>query len=183
LGVSYTVTSTFVPGPGNVYDVFLTVDPTSFSAGTGFLDDIVLAFKTGSDVPTSVSLLEAPGGVSAWSNPDVAGGADKNGCNGNGSNSGDVCFADLGSAGAAVKGGPYTFELAVTMPGTDALTSASDIKATYNTSETITKGVGNLGLTSMGITIQASAVPEPSYTVLLGAGVALLGLVRKFRRN
>src|SRR6185437_4639124 len=67
LNVTYTATSTFVPGPGNVYDVFLTVDATGFSAGTGSLNAISLQFKTGSDIASSVTLLAAPGGTSAWS--------------------------------------------------------------------------------------------------------------------
>ena len=61
LNVTYTATSTFAPGPGNTFDVFLTVDPTGFNAGTGFLTALSLQFKTGSDVSTSVLLLEAPG--------------------------------------------------------------------------------------------------------------------------
>jgi len=54
-----------------------------------------------------------------------------------------------------VPGGPYNFELAVTMPGSDALTAASDIKAAYNTLQN--NDGKNLGLTSMGITIQKTA--------------------------
>jgi hypothetical protein len=159
--------------------VFLNVDPSSFSAGTGFLTALSLQFKTGSDVSSSVTLGSAPGGVADWS-AEKAGGLNSSGCNGNGASSGDVCFQDL-SANTVVPGGPYSFEFAVTMPGTDALTAASDIKADYNSK--MDDSGKNLGLTSMGITIgQTSAVPEPSarwYT--LGAG--LLALLAASRRR
>jgi PEP-CTERM motif len=175
LGVSYTATSTFTPGAGNVYDVFLNVDPTSFSAGTGFLTAVEMQFKTGSDVSTSVTLVAAPGGPSAWS-LEMPGGADSSGCNGNGGASGSVCFLNL-TANTPVPGGPYNFEFAVTMPGSDALTATSDIKAVYNTD--MNNGGKNLGITSMGITIQQSSVPEPITLSLVGGGLLAFGLLRK----
>src|SRR5690348_6689630 len=87
LNVTYTATSTFVPGPGNVYDVFLTVDATGFSAGSGFLTAVSMQFKTGSDVSTSVTLLMAPGGTGAWS-LEIPGGLNSSGCNSLGLSSG-----------------------------------------------------------------------------------------------
>jgi hypothetical protein len=181
LDVNYTVTSSFVPVSGNTYDVFLTIDPTAFNAGAGFLTAFSLQFKTGSDTSTAVSLVSAPGGVKDWSS-EMPGGVDSSGCNGNGASSGDVCFQNLGSAGTTVPGGPYSFELAVTMPGSDALTAASDIKAAYNTLQN--NDGKNLGLTSMGITIQPSTVspvPEPSTLMLLGTGA--LGIAGAIKRR
>ena len=182
LDVKYTATSTFTPVTGNTYDVVLNIDPTAFNGGTGFLTAFSLQFKTGSDVSSGVALLAAPGGVSAWTLEDP-GGLDANGCNGNGAASGAVCFQDLGAAGTTVPGGPYNFELAVTMPGSDALTAASDIKAAYNTLEN--NDGKNLGLTSMGITIQTSTVPEPSprwYTFAVACLLAIFVAKRKSAR-
>ena len=179
LDVSYTATSTFVPVTDNTFDVFLTIDPTAFNAGTGFLTAFSLAFKTGSDVSTAVSLVTAPGGVADWST-EMPGGLDSGGCNGKGASSGDVCFQNLGAAGTTVPGGPYKFELAVTMPDADALTAASDIKAAYNTLQD--NDGKNLGLTSMGITIQKSAVPEPSTVLWMLAGGLIIAFIASRRR-
>jgi hypothetical protein len=175
LDVTYTATSTFTPVSGNTYDVFLTIDATSFSAGTGFLTAVEMAFKTGSDVSTGVTLVSAPGGPSAWS-LEMPGGLNSGGCDGSGTSSGDVCFQNL-TANKPVPGGPYNFEFAVTMPGSDALTAISDIKAAYNTAAD--NSGKNLGLTSMPITIDAVTVAEPISLSLVGGGLLALGLLRK----
>src|ERR1700732_4631405 len=109
LNVKYTVTSNFLPGSGNTFNVFLNIDPTGFNAGTGFLTAITLQFKTGSDVSSAVTLAAAPGGVGAWST-EMPGGANSGGCNGNGASSGDVCFQNASASSAVVPGGPYNFQ-------------------------------------------------------------------------
>ncbi len=187
LNVKYTANSTFTPVAGNTYDVFLQVDATGFTVGSGFLTAIEMAFKTGSDISTSVSLVAAPGGHSSWSS-EIPGGLNSGGCGGNGAASGDVCFQYVNTANTTntlVPGGPYNFEFAVTMPNSDALTASSNITAAYKTA--INSDGRNLGSTSMGIIIQPGApprVPEPASSLLLGSGLLGLALLmRKLRKQ
>lgn len=182
LNVQYTATSTFTPVTDNTYDVFLNVDATGFSAGTGFLTAVAMQFKTGSDIPTSVSLVNAPGGVSAWS-AENPGGLNAGGCDMSNPSSGFACFQNVSANTSVPASGNYTFELAVTMPNSDALTAVSDIKAAYNTA--LDNSGRNLGLTSMGISIQpipTSEVPEPSSFLLLSFGLFAIPASRRLRR-
>jgi hypothetical protein len=151
-----------------------------------------MAFKTGPDVASSVSLITAPGGVGAWSS-EMPGGLNSGGCNGNGASSGAVCFQYTSSnkTNTAVPAGPYVFAFGVTMPGSDALAATSDIKAAYNAA--VDNGGKNLGLTSMGIAIQPCAgttgvtcggtpgpfqsVPEPTAYALMGGGLIAIAVV------
>lgn len=167
LDVDYTATSTFTPVTDNMFDVFLIIDPTVFDAGSGFLTAFSLAFNT-------VSLVTAPGGVSAWST-EMPGGLDSSDCNGKGVSSGDVCFQNPGSAGTPVPGGPYKFEFAVTMPDSVALTAASDIKAAFNSLQN--NSGKNLGQ------IQKNVTPEPSTLLYMSAVGLLMAFVASRRRQ
>jgi hypothetical protein len=186
LDVQYTLTSDFVNEGGDTYDVTLVVSTTSFmgsrGATSGFLQAVALQFKTGSHTPTSVTLDQAPGGVADWSAVGTPGGTDSTGCNGKGASSGDVCFANLSANTAGAVPGTLKFIFDVTMPGTDALTAASDIKAVYNITSS---GSGTfLGQTSKAITIQTGpqeVVPEPSSLTLLGSGMLVLIVVSRRR--
>ena len=192
LNVRYELTSTFTPVSGNTYDVFLAIDASLFNQGPGFLTAVALQFNN----PTSVTLLQAPGGVSDWS-VDIPGGLNANGCNGNGNLD---CFQFLhtgpapDNATAVPHASLLSFEFAVTLPGTTALSASNDVKAEYNAAR---DGSGhNLGITSQAIPIDqcsgstcgsinpTSVVPEPGTTLLMVAGLGLLGIgsFRKVRR-
>ena len=68
----------------------------------------------------------------------MPGGLNSSGCNGMRANSGDVCFQETATGSITpVPDAPSSIEFEVTMPGTDALTAASDIKAAYNASKII----------------------------------------------
>jgi hypothetical protein len=166
LDVGYTATSTLTPVTDNMFDVFLTIDPTVFDAGSGFLTAFSLAFN-------AVSLVTAPGGVSAWST-EMPAGLDSSGCNGKGASSGDVCFQNLGSAGTSVPRGPYKFELAVTMPDSVAITAAFDIEAAFNSLQN--NSGKNLGQ------IQKTVTREPSTLLYLSAVGLLVAFVASRRR-
>ena len=176
INVSYTLTSTFAPEPGtNTFDVTLVVDATAFlgsgGATSGFLQAIAPQFTDA----TLVTLDSAPGNVSDWSGVGIPGGTNSSGCDSKGAPSGHVCFANFSVNTAGAVPGTLTFVFDVTLPGTEALSSSSDIKAVYNTNSF---GGGTfLGQTSMGINIQpggSTSVPEPSAFLLLTVG--LLGL-------
>lgn len=174
LDVTYTATSTFVAGSGNTYDVFLTMDPTDFSGGNGYVAAVAMQFKTGSDVAQSVTLLESPGSTSDWLG-EPSGISQKNGaCDMTGGSSGDFCFEATNTSDALAPGGPYTFEFQVTMPGTDALSATSDIKVAYTSLTGATLGQSSIS----SFTIQQIApTPEPGTIFLFGTGLLLVGLI------
>lgn len=175
--VSYTLTSSFVPEPGtNTFDVTLVVDASSFmgngGATSGFLQAVAPQFTDA----TLVTLDSAPGGVADWSGVGIPGGTNSSGCDSKGAPSGHVCFANFSINSAGAVPGTLTFVFDVTLPGSEALSSSSDIKAVYNADSF--NGGDFLGQTSMGITIQpggSTSVPEPGVSSLLSVG--LIGLL------
>jgi hypothetical protein len=188
--VTYELTSTFTPRAGNIYDVFLAVDTSLFNQGPGFLTSVALHFNAS---PTSVTLEQAPGGLSDWG-ALVSGTVNSSGCHSSGA--GFDCFPYIGtdSLTSVPHSSILVFEFAVTLPGSTALSTANgvdDIKAEYNTAR---DGSGtNLGITSQGITIDACVgsacgtirnaptTPEPGTMVMLISGLGLLG-VGAFRK-
>ena len=183
--VTYELTSTFTPVTDNTYNVFLAIDASAFSQGSGFLTSVALQFNN----PTSVTLQAAPGGLADWS-AEMAGGLDSSGCNGNGN---FECFEYLGSdnATAVPSASLFVFRFAVTLPGTTALSATNDIKAEYNTARNASGR--NLGITSQAATIDScigntcgtinplATTPEPGTIVMMMSGLGLLG-VGTFRK-
>jgi hypothetical protein len=180
--VTYELSSTFTPVSDNTYNVFLAIDTSAFSQGPGFLTALALQFNN----PTSVTLLNAPGGVGDWS-VDQPGGLNANGCNGSGNFD---CFAFTGSdnATAVPSASLFVFRFAVTLPTGTALSASNDIKAEYNAAK---DGSGhNLGITSQAATIDScigggcgtinplgtNPTPEPGTIVMMISGLGLLGI-------
>src|SRR6516162_12282 len=61
--VSYELSSTFTPVSDNTYDVFLDIDASAFSHGSGVLSSVALQFEK----PTFIKREEAPGDINDWS--------------------------------------------------------------------------------------------------------------------
>jgi hypothetical protein len=68
-----------------------------------------------------------------------------------------------GAGGSAAVGVPQTglltFEFAVTLPGTTALSAVNDVRAEYNSALPPIQG-GNLGITSQAITIDRCTIDD-----------------------
>jgi hypothetical protein len=192
--VTYDLTSTFTAVTDNTYDVFLAVDASKFNANgitTGFLNAVALQFQT----PSTVTLINAPGGTSDWSS--VPGGLSSNGCQGSG-NFECWAFSDNGGASDNATKVPsaslLVFEFSVQLPVGTSLSAANHIKTLFTTTR---DGNGNqLGdlvsqdvITdqcsgaSCGTVITLGSTPEPSTILMAISGLGLLGLgsLRKIR--
>lgn len=171
-GSVYTLT--YAPAGMNTWDITLTIATSGYNGGGTLLDDV--AFKATSQFPTSVTILQAPGGAGQWT--IMLGGLNAGGCDGSGN--GFVCaFANtLADAASVPNGTPYVWEFQIVT--TQALLTGpfeASIKGRY------TDNNGNKvgDLVSEDITLQpAAAIPEPSALLLFGSGlVALGGLARR----
>src|SRR3990172_3574228 len=90
-GSIYTLTNLGVFGTSNGNDEYhfsLTIDTSGYTGGDAFIDTVAL--KVSSSIVGDPILLEAPGGVAAWT--VQKGGLNANGCSGAGS--GFVCASD-----------------------------------------------------------------------------------------
>lgn len=148
------------------FGITLTID-TSGYWGAGVAIDSV-AIKVSPSVFSS-SLVDAPGGVGNWQL--VPGGINSRGCSGKGG--GFDCADWIASGPGAPVGGilAWTFDQTIDIDSLITSSLGDSIKARYVDANGRKIGA----LMSKRITLQ-SQVPEPSTLLLLGSGLAGLGL-------
>jgi hypothetical protein len=154
----------------DTYRIELLIDTSGYNGGGEFIDAVSVKVAPNNATATVVN---APGGAGAWTELD--GGLNANGCDGSGG--GFVCASD--AQAAPVPNSTYAWIFDVTIP-TGTLftgTNESSIKARYVDAEGVKVG----DLVSENITLQV--IPEPGSVVLLGSGLAALGLFRRRRRS
>jgi hypothetical protein len=172
--LTYDPTMTTTSGGVSTYDVFFTIDPTTYNGGGAYINAVAIKIAS-QEASTGNSVVNAPGGAGSWL-LDL-GGLNAGGCSGSGN--GFICAEDSHTAPVPVAG-KYTWEFHyATSQSLLAGPMGSSIKAEY-----VNASGGKVGaLVSEDITLQTKTVPDGGMTLMLLGGV-LVGLEtlrRKFR--
>jgi hypothetical protein len=146
------------------YEITLRIDTTGYTGDGARIGEV--AFKVSPELD-AVTLVDAPGGTSAWD--EILGGINANGCQANGNN-GFACASSQDETAAAGSGVfEWVFQVGVPTPQ-DLFTEVfqGSIKARFLDAA----GEKTGDLVSENITLQV--IPEPQTALLLGAGLAAL---------